>query len=438
MLVAAGLFGAEFRTSVRGQPMVRRANYQQEAEEIAPLDVPEMESVLADPAAPLGSMETLGGDCCDQPHCDGSYCGPGFCSPGGCWSYWGSVEFLLWWRKGQNLPPLVTTGPSSVDNAGVLGEPGTQILYATETQSGDARPGGRLTAGLWFDPCHLNGFGTRLFMLGESTAHFDRDSSTTPVLARPFFNVDTGLQEAVQIAFPDSSIGNISVRNTSRVGGGDVFFRRLFFTDGCRRIDLIAGYQFARIDTDLMISSNLEATPQNPPGGIDIGTTISVLDSFDTRNSYNAGLIGLWGTYDHGPITWSVLAKVGLGNMRQRTTITGQQVTTTPGPPPATDTVAQGLLALPTNIGIYKRTVFSVSPEIAFQGAYHLNNCIDVTFGYSFIYWTHVAQPGDQIDRSLDGQLLAGNGTDATRPAFPGNDSGYYVHGLNFGIGWQW
>lgn len=429
-LMTAMAAGAEFRTSSGGRTLVRQANYQQTIEGIEPLETSVLEAPLQGPT--VGAA----GGCCDDPGCDGycagAWCGP--CGPG--WTFWGEFEFLMWWRTGQNLPPLVTSSPTTTDeaSAGVLGVPGTQILYATETQSNDARPGGRLTVGAWFDPCGFSGIGTRLYSLGESTAHYDQDSNVVPVLARPIFNVELGIEDAVQLAYPNSLAGSVSVRNTSRVGGGDVFYRHLLFRDGCHRFDLIAGYQFARIDHDLSISSRLESIRTG--GTIPIGTALEVTDLFDTRNTYHAGEIGLWGTYDQGPVTWSLLAKVGLGNMSQRTTIRGSTISTAAGGAPTmTD---QGLLALDTNSGVFKRKVFAVSPELAFTGAYHLNDCIDLTFGYSFIYWTHVAQAGDQIDLSINPTQIDGALVGAARPEFPGNDSSFYVHGLNFGLQWIW
>ncbi len=420
-------WAAEFRTSVRGQSLVREAAYQEPVEEIMPRGVPTMESLAVGP-----------GDCtspCWDDSCGtcGTSCG-GNCGPG--WTYWGSFEFLLWWRRGQELPPLVTSSPITVAaaDAGVLGLPNTQIFYATEDQGGDARPGGRLTFGAWFDACQFSGAGARLYALGESTAHYDIDSDVNPVLARPFYNVALAQQDADVVAFPNFTTGAIAVRNTSRVSGGDVFFRRLFYQDGCRRIDLIAGYQFAAIDTDLMIASSRTSVRQE--GSIPFGTVIENADAFDSENRYNAGEIGLWGDMDRGNVTWSFLAKVGLGRMNQRTQITGRTVTTIPGEAPTFSD--QGLLALGTNIGSYERNVFVVSPELALNLAYHVNDCIDLTFGYSFLYWNHVAMPGDQIDLSLNTSQIGGALVGEPRPAFPGRDSDYYVHGLNVGVQWIW
>ncbi len=150
---------AEFRTSVRGKSLVRPAGYQEPVEQYPAPDLPTLDPLAGGP-----------GDC-TTPCWDGNCsvgCDP--CSVG--WSYWGSFEFLLWWRQGQGLPPLVTSSPTTVapTEAGVLGFPSTQILYPTEVQGGDARPGGRLTFGAWFDACQFSG-AVRGFTRWEKAQH---------------------------------------------------------------------------------------------------------------------------------------------------------------------------------------------------------------------------------------------------------------------------
>jgi hypothetical protein len=336
---AIRLPAAEYRTSVRGQPVVRQAAYRapqdltpdnrvpsavQHAEEHAQLtpdsnlpgsvefSEPMLESFSSGPQA----------DCVDE--CWGGSCGPG--AYGACqgWTCWGSFEFLLWWRKSQDLPPLVTTSPEGTpaDVAGVLGAPNTQVLYPTESQNGDARAGGRLTVGVWFDPCESAGLGARLYSLGETTSTFNADNDSHVILARPFYNLTLDAQDADLVVFPAFTTGGISVSNTTRVGGGDIFLRRLLLREDCRRLDLIAGYQFAKIDSDLLIASNRRSIRQE--GSIPLGTVIQMYDLFDTSNRYNAGEIGFLGEYDRGDITWSLLAAGGT-----TTAIPGQPVTTT-------------------------------------------------------------------------------------------------------------
>lgn len=419
---------AELRMSAHGQPVVRRATYQV-TDDIGPT-VPQatelvMEPTLADPHVPL--VDT---------GCDEAWdvsCGVPVCG----WNCWGSLEFLLWWRRGEDMPPLVTTSPAGtpVTQAGVLGFPDTEILFPTESQNGDARPGGRLTLGVWMDPCQSLGIGGRLYTLGETTANHAVTTESIPILARPFFNLTLSQDDADVVGFPSLTTGGIAVRNLTKVSGGDVFLRRLLLPlDDCRRIDLIGGYQFAAIDSELLIAST--RTSIGTGGSIPFGTVLDQADLFDTTNRYHAGTIGLLAEYDRCEITWSLLAKVGLGNMKQRTEIAGRTQTAIPGQ--AVILQDQGLLALDTNTGVYDRNVFAVSPEVQLTAAYHLNECIDLTVGYSFIYWNRVAQAGTQIDPVLNTSQINGTLTGDPRPAFLGQDGGFLVQGLSFGVQCVW
>jgi hypothetical protein len=342
----------------------------------------------------------------------------------------------MWWQRSQDMPPLVTTSPDGTDAsvAGVLGSPTTQILYPSDSPNSNARVGGRLTVGLWFDECETIGLGTRLFSLGEASATFDADSNEYAILARPFYNLTLDEPDSDLVVFPTFTTGSIAVENTSRVGGGDVFLRRWLYGDDCRRVDFLIGYQFARIDSELRVSSSRRSI--RTEGSIPFGTVLEMHDLFDTTNRYHAGELGLLGEYDRGKITWSLLGKLGLGTMQQQTRISGSTTTAVPGQPVVTTN--QGLLALGTNIGTYDQNVFTISPELQLTAAYHLTANLDLSVGYSFLYWNHVAQAGQQVDEVLNTSQSSGALVGAPRPAFPARDSSYYVQGFNVGLQWIW
>ena len=179
LVVSSVCVAAEFRTSVRGQSVVRPANFQQPVEELDPMRAPRESPVAGSPEAYSSDWLEPGGE--------GS-CG-GACSPpcGSCWTFWGSFEFLLWWRTGQNPPPLVTTSPSDApaEQAGVLGFPDTDILYTTATQSNDARPGGRLTLGVWLDPCQFHGVVLASIRWGKAPPVMTRAATSFPCSRGP-------------------------------------------------------------------------------------------------------------------------------------------------------------------------------------------------------------------------------------------------------------
>src|SRR5262245_31922928 len=104
-------------------------------------------------------------------------------------SFWAEAEYLYWQIKGDKLPALVTTGPDTLlATAGVLGAPGTSVLFGQSTVNQDWRSGVRVRAGYWFDPGKTMGIEAHFFGLENASTDFFASSSTTPVLARPFFN----------------------------------------------------------------------------------------------------------------------------------------------------------------------------------------------------------------------------------------------------------
>src|SRR5581483_10623798 len=105
--------------------------------------------------------------------------------------FWVSGEYLLWWVKGGNLPALVTTSPVGTPRAaaGVLGVPGTVVLFGADATSEEERSGGRFTAGFWFDPEQTLGLEGTFLFLGDRALNFATGSGGSPILARPFFDV---------------------------------------------------------------------------------------------------------------------------------------------------------------------------------------------------------------------------------------------------------
>ena len=275
--------------------------------------------------------------------------------------------------------------------------------------------------GLWLDHCESFGAGVRFFALGNSPLRFRADSNEFSTIARPFFNVVTDMPDATRVAEAGFSTGAIAVDSDSDVVGGDVFGRLPFLWIEGVRIDLVAGYQAARIDEDLLLRS----TTLLPNAQLDI------FDEFDTKNEFHGGTVGLWAAWGHAGWSFDVLAMVGLGNMRQEVHIDGLQTNTVPGQMPVMN--EGGLLAQPANIGLYSRDRFVVAPELALNVAYRVTPSLDLTLGYSLLYWNHVVQPGDQIDLSVNSPQPPPP-TQPQRPAFEFRETDYWLHGINLGV----
>jgi len=100
---------------------------------------------------------------------------------------------------------LVTTGQPGDPHAGILGQPGTSVIINDSELNFRLNSGGRLTIGWWFDDEQVLGFEAVGFSLETHTIHDSIDSNRTdgaPVIARPFFNVRTGKEDAYIITGP--------------------------------------------------------------------------------------------------------------------------------------------------------------------------------------------------------------------------------------------
>src|SRR5262249_30303615 len=152
---------------------------------------------------------------------------------------WGSAEYLLWWTKGQSLPPLVTTSPIGTPDsiAGVLGKPTTSIIYGNSRVNDDARSGGRFTLGYWFNDNQSCGIAADFFILPERNTGFAAFSTGNPIIARPFFNTLTQTQDAELIAFPGLVQGGVSVTTSSEFLGAGVNFRKCLCSGDHYRIE---------------------------------------------------------------------------------------------------------------------------------------------------------------------------------------------------------
>ena len=96
-------------------------------------------------------------------------------------SFWVRGEYLLWWIKDSQAPALITTGvPGATALPGVLGQPGTTVLFGGSDVDNQVRSGGRVTGGFWLDNCQTVGLEGNYFFLGSRSVRFDRASSGAP------------------------------------------------------------------------------------------------------------------------------------------------------------------------------------------------------------------------------------------------------------------
>ncbi len=346
--------------------------------------------------------------------------------------FWGRAEALYWWTRGSNTPPLVTTSPDTTPQnlAGIL--PNATTVFGGQPLNQQGRSGGRFTLGYWFDDCQAFGVENTFLFLANARDSYRNTSDGSPILARPFFNVLNGQQDADLIAFPNVVVGSINATTSRQVLGNEVNMRRALYVDDCHRLDMLAGYRFFHFAEGLNVSSQTTSTDQG--GSIPIGTQFSIVDSFGTRNQFNGGQLGLNSQYTNGRWTVDFLAKVALGAINQRVQIGGNTTVTVPNTAPVSN--AGGILALGSNSGTFNRNQFSVLPEFGTNLRYQLTPLWRMNVGYTFMLLTNVVRPGDQIDTRLDPNQFPPPGTSGpfTFPTFAFHNSDVWMQGINWGI----
>jgi len=226
------------------------------------------------------------------------------------------LEYLMWWSRGRNTPPLVTTSPQDTprDEAGVLGFAATTVLYGDESIGEDFRSGGRLSASYMFEDCLW--VEARLWGLEDSSETFLAVSDGNPILARPFFNVVLGQEDSLLVAFPGvTTDGRIAIQAKNDLFGAEASLRETWSVDCGARIDVLAGYQFTRLVDSLAISNR--QTSIDPNGTVPVGTVIENFDAFVAQNEFHGGQLGLAGEYQGRCWSLELLGKVALGAMHE-------------------------------------------------------------------------------------------------------------------------
>jgi hypothetical protein len=338
--------------------------------------------------------------------------------------FWVEIDALAWTVKGDRLPALVTTSPAGTPfaQAGVLGAPGTSVLFGDSAVNGDWRAGGRLRAGYWFDPQHNRGIEVSFFDLQSVSTGFAADSNTHAILAQPFFNALTNRQDAALVAFPGAVTGAIAVNETSRLLGAGALYRQDVGTWIDQRISALIGYRYLRSSDKLSI-----------PVALNFGSgPLSDIDAFNASSNFHGVDIGIAGEWKRGLWTLEWRGKVALGANFNSAEISG---VTTANFGAGTITVPGGLLALSSNSGNFSQTRFAVVPELALKAGYQVAPQWRLVAGYDLLYWTGVQRSGGLIDTTLNPNLIplpVAGGPQRPQPVF--NTSPLLAQGFNVGL----
>ncbi|MFO0880049.1 MAG: BBP7 family outer membrane beta-barrel protein [Gemmataceae bacterium] len=322
-----------------------------------------------------------------------------------CGPIWLSADMLMSFFYGARVQPLFTTGPQTAprSQAGVLNEPGTQVLFDGRMNEG-LRSGVRVEGGYWFSPERHMGIEAGASVLESMATVFGSFNDGGSVLARPYFNVNTKFNESVLVTYPNLASGGV----TARVSSGNFYEAHVDLVenwwdrDGWR-IDGLVGYRFYRYDEGLRIRqiSTITNDPVFTPT-----TTLYAGDDFSTQNEFHGAELGLRSSYQWDNLNIEVLGKVAVGPLRRRVKITGGQAISVPGSPDEQRPV--GIFALPTNIGTYNYSDWSNLPELGITLRYRLNEYVCVRAGYNILFLNSISRADQQLDARINPNFFSG------------------------------
>ncbi len=359
---------------------------------------------------------------------------------------WARVEYLLWWEKDGPVPgPLVTTGPVSA-TTGVVGTAGVSVLFGEDELDYRAHSGGLFAVGFWFDDNATIGCEITSLIVETHTIHFEINSDTAgnPAIARPFFNVLTGVEDAQVLTAPGDFFGGIDIFSDSRFWGGEANLLSNLRRGGLGRLDLIGGFRYFGLDESLRISQSttvFNVAPTVPPPGF-LGTAVaapnilSIYERVDTRNEFYGAQLGLRGEMRLGRLSAELTGKVGLGATWQEARLQGRTELT--GPTGQLGLAPEGLYSVGANNGDDSRTRFSVVSEVGLRCGFDVTDGLTLHVGGMLLYWGNIARPGEQWNRNLNPQQVPssldfGPVTGPAEPARTFGSSSYWAGGLNLG-----
>lgn len=355
-------------------------------------------------------------------------------------AYFGA-EYLLWWTKGDQAPPLVTTGSRDAAIPGALGNADTVVLQDGSLNHG-TRSGGRFTAGYFLDDCAGKAIEVSGFFLGSRSVNFNAGSATgNGVISRPFFLVNGGIEAVQQVAFPGEFNGQVYVNAPSSLWGLEANFLCPWCCGCDWRVNWLVGPRYLNLSESVTIREDIQFIQDVPPPP-DAPTFLAgdryvVTDRFAVRNQFYGAQLGAEGRWMRDRFTIDGRAKLALGVTDQQLEINGNQTLRRNG---TTMNFAGGLYALSSNIGRFRQSRFAVVPEVGISAGYYVTDSIRLSVGYNVLYWSSVIRPGQQIDRNLNGNLIPNFDlvgvppSQAARPAVLFKTTDYWAQGITFGM----
>ena len=235
----------------------------------------------------------------------------------------------------------------------------------------------------------------------------------------------------------------MDIRETLRMYGYEA--NALFRTGGDEAVQwhALVGLRYLDMRETLTLRGNttfLDATGTFGGVAAPAGATVNLNDSFSTHNTFQGGQVGLEAEWRQSMTFLLVRGMCAMGDTHQSIVTNGSTGETAPD---GSVVVTQGgLFTGAGNIGRSSHDEFSVIPEASVTVGVVLGDHLCLTAGYSFMYWSDVVRPGDQVDRVVNSSLVPLTTTGVTTgPAAPTssiNRTDFWAHGFHAGASLVW
>ena len=376
-----------------------------------------------------------------------------------------SGDYLWWWMKRAPAPaPYITTtkelGEGIPDEfTGALGDPNTQILVGDNRLNFGTFSGLRLRAAATGPIAGLEIGGFLLerrsggdFIASDLPSNNDGTDGGFPFLARSFFDVLAGQENAYFVSVPTFTTGSAHVSNQVELFGYEANATARLACWNCTEITGFVGHRFLGLNEKLYFNDRITSLANLLPEvaifylgqPVFRDGVVSINDTFKASNRFYAGQFGaITRTAWTECLTLSMRSSLAFGVNQQIAQIDGF-TQLRPDPNDMNQNIRRttgGVYAQDTNIGRYFQNQFSWAGEAEFGLEYQFIPNWTARIGYSVLHWRNVLRPGNLIDRRLDPRSVpsdpdydAAVAQTSSLPAFQFKQSDLWVYGFTFGL----
>jgi hypothetical protein len=333
-------------------------------------------------------------------------------------SVWIECEYLLWAIKKNPVPtPLVTEGSLSDPIVAALGQPGTKIKLGKDHIDMGWINGMQVTAGFWLNSSQKIFLEANYFLLPTTTRknHLHTSGEVgSPTYAVPIYDV-TGLWGLNGV--PGETIyllpgplddgpgfrGDFQLKLSSQFQGAQLNGAYQMTKQRLYPFHILAGFRWLQLKEQLQFQVSTSTVPDFSFGFGFADTK----DTFKTDNDFYGGQIGLGTGYAGQHIDLKGVFQVGMGAMLETIRIHGTSKTSGGNlfyetRNTADERLKGGIFAQKTNRGTYHRQVFAAVIDAHLQANWKATRYLEFGIGYSFLWISALARPGNQIDRKIN------------------------------------